>query len=285
MFGPNTNTLATLVTDFSHRDTKFIQLYKSLQKCMLEIAGLDPYKYDVLFIGGSGTLSIESVFWSVKKPIDVIGNGGPWYEKWTTLSEQQPKNRMLGSHNLYCQLETSNGETFEEPDCIVDGISSFPYYDIPKNPKIFVTCSNKQLGALAGLGIVFIRKTFWEEIQSDKIFSYMNLARYRTYGFIGQTPTTAPVAVFQHLKQKMKRFDIEKLRKKINDNSEILKDLFGGKPCPVFVVPKDDIPMEIAYKYNLYGLNTDSKNYSIFTYTTNTYNYECFHKELSEGVK
>jgi hypothetical protein len=80
----------------------------------------------------------------------------------------------------------------------------------------------------------------------------------------------------------MVKFDVEKLRKKIDDNSELLIDIFGGKPSPVFIVPKDDIPIHIATKYNLYGLYTDSKNYSIFTYTSNTYIYERFYKDFKK---
>ena len=247
---------------------------------MLDKAGLHRHKYDVLFMGGSGTLAIESVFWSVLHPIDVIGNEGLWHDKWLEFDRRQPKSKTNGTHKLYCQLETSNGKTFDDADCIVDGISSFPYYDIPKNTKIFVTTSNKQLGSLAGLSIIFIRKDFWNEMQSDAIFSYMNLARYKNYGFIGQTPSTAPVTIFQHLQEQMVKFDVEKLRNKIDRNSELLIDIFGGEPSPVFVVPKTDIPIEIAIKYNLYGMNTDSKNYSIFTYTSDTYKYERFHKEF-----
>jgi phosphoserine aminotransferase len=280
MFGPNTDITTNIVTDFSHRDTHFINLYKELSNLMLDKAGLHRHKYDVLFMGGSGTLAIESVFWSVLHPIDVIGNEGLWHDKWLEFDRRQPKSKTNGTHKLYCQLETSNGKTFDDADCIVDGISSFPYYDIPKNTKIFVTTSNKQLGSLAGLSIIFIRKDFWNEMQSDAIFSYMNLARYKNYGFIGQTPSTAPVTIFQHLQEQMVKFDVEKLRNKIDRNSELLIDIFGGEPSPVFVVPKTDIPIEIAIKYNLYGMNTDSKNYSIFTYTSDTYKYERFHKEF-----
>ena len=280
MFGPNTDITTNIVTDFSHRDIHFINLYKELSNLMLDMAGLHRHKYDVLFMGGSGTLAIESVFWSVLRPIDVIGNEGLWHDKWLEFDRRQPKSKTNGTHKLYCQLETSNGKTFDDADCIVDGISSFPYYDVPENTKIFVTCSNKQLGSLAGLGIIFVRKDFWSEMQSDAIFSYMNLARYKNYGFIGQTPSTAPVTIFQHLQEQMVKFDVEKLRNKIDRNSELLIDIFGGEPSPVFVVPKTDIPIEIAIKYNLYGMNTDSKNYSIFTYTSDTYKYERFHKEF-----
>jgi aspartate aminotransferase-like enzyme len=290
MFGPNSDTLTKLITDFSHRDTKFIKLYKNLSDCIIDKFGLDKYKYDVLFIGGSGTLAIESLFWSSKKPIEVIGNDGAWADKWRAFSERyaltynEPqrdvRSRMLGFNELYCQLETSTGEVYDKPSCLVDGVSSFPYYDIPIDTKVFVTCSNKQLGSLAGLGIVFVRKDFWNELENDSVFSYLNLARYKKYGFIGQTPTTAPVTIFQHLYERMQHFDLDKLRKKIDEHSKILIEIFGGNPSPVFNIPKTEIPTKIAAMYDLYGLNTDSKNYSIFTYTTNTYMYERFYRNM-----
>ena len=52
---------------------------------------------------------------------------------------------------LYCQLETSNSSYYDEEGCVVDAISSFPYYDLPKNTNIFITCVNKQLGGFPGL--------------------------------------------------------------------------------------------------------------------------------------
>tara|TARA_A100001515_G_scaffold140959_2_gene137287 strand:+ start:1585 stop:2337 length:753 start_codon:yes stop_codon:yes gene_type:complete len=247
---------------------------------IIEKARLDSHEYDVVFIGGSGTLAIESVFWSTLHGIKVIGNQGLWYDKWKEFSKIYSVNKESEYHNMYCQLETSNSKIFNESNCIVDGISSFPYYDIPKNTKIFVTCSNKQLGSIAGLGIVFVRKDFWSELKDDKLFSYMNISRYRKYGSKGQTPSTSTVTIFQDLYERLKRLEISSLRSKINDNSKLLIDLFGGSPSPVFVIPKKEIPIEIASKYDLYGLNTDSENYSIFTYSSDDDHYRKFFKEF-----
>ncbi len=280
MFGPNTDIKVNVKTNFSHRDNKFIKLYKSLSNLIIEKARLDSHEYDVVFIGGSGTLAIESVFWSTLHGIKVIGNQGLWYDKWKEFSKIYSVNKESEYHNMYCQLETSNSKIFNESNCIVDGISSFPYYDIPKNTKIFVTCSNKQLGSIAGLGIVFVRKDFWSELKDDKLFSYMNISRYRKYGSKGQTPSTSTVTIFQDLYERLKRLEISSLRSKINDNSKLLIDLFGGSPSPVFVIPKKEIPIEIASKYDLYGLNTDSENYSIFTYSSDDDHYRKFFKEF-----
>ena len=76
MFGPNTDIEVNIKTDFSHRDIKFIKLFKDLSKLLLNKAKLDGYEYDVIFMGGSGTLAIESLFWSSTKNIQVTGPKG-----------------------------------------------------------------------------------------------------------------------------------------------------------------------------------------------------------------
>ena len=124
MFGPNTDVMTNLVTDFSHRDIHFINLYKGLSNLMLDNAGLPRHKYDVIFMGGSGTLALESVFWSVLHPIDVIGNEGLWHDKWLEFDRRQPKSKTNGTHKLYCQLETSNGKTYNEPGMGTTGPST-----------------------------------------------------------------------------------------------------------------------------------------------------------------
>ncbi len=280
MFGPNTDVEVNIKTDFSHRDTKFIDLYKKLTNTFIEKFSLNDY--DVLFIPGSGTLAMESLFWSSTKHIEVVGPKGIWYDKWKLFSNVYERHRMYGSDKLYCQLETSIGSIYHEEGCLVDGISSFPYYDIPNNTKVFVTCSNKQLGSMAGLSIVFVKKDYWKNLKNNDKFSYLNLSRYKQYGFLGQTPSTAPVTIIQHLYEQIKSLNISNLRDKINNNSKLLIDLFGGTTSPVFNIPKNKIPIEIAFKYNLYGLNTDSKNYSIFTYSSDDICYYNFVKDFKK---
>ncbi len=101
------------------------------------------------------------------------------------------------------------------------------------------------------------------------------------------TPTTAPTQIYEHFLTILRRFDIDELRNKINRNSELIVDAIGeekiiGKNlCPVITIPKEYISDELAVKWNLYGLQTQSKNYQIFTYSCDDKDYENFAKELS----
>ena len=278
MFGPNTHLSTTSKIEYSHRDTEFTTLHRSLTNTFINKFNLSDY--DVLFIPGSGTIGIESVFWSLKKRINVIGYDGIFTKRWEKLSElYSPYNRSNYNNkpvSLYCQLETSVNHRFEKEGCIVDAISSFPYYDIPKNTKIFATCSNKQLGSIPGLSIVCVKKNYWNELKKDDIFSYMNLSRYRKYGLKNQTPSTPPMTIYKHLYDVLCNFDVNKLRNKINRNSKKIREVFEGYDSPVFLIDKNDISIEIAKKWNLYGLNNSNNYYYIFTYSCDDKYYDKF---------
>lgn len=282
MFGPNTYLSTISEINYSHRDEEFINLYKNLSKSFSD--KFDLHDYDILFIPGSGTIGIESVFWSSKKRINVIGYEGVFTGRWNKLSEiYTPYNRLNYNEkpvDLYCQLETSVNKVFEKEGCIVDAISSFPYYDIPKNTKIFVTCSNKQLGGMPGLSIVCVKKDYWNELKNDDIFSYLNLSRYKKYGLKNQTPSTPPITIYENLFRIIQKFDVNYFRDKINTNSEKLANIFGGESSPVFVVDKKKISLEYAKLWNLYGLNTKCNNYSIFTYSCQDKDYDKFCRGL-----
>ena len=106
-----------------------------------------------------------------------------------------------------------------------------------------------------------------------------------------QTPTTAPTQIYEHFLTILSRFDIDELRNKINLNSKLIVDaigedkILGENSCPVITIPKEFISDELAIKWNLYGLQTKSKNYQIFTYSCDDKSYEDFAKDLrSENI-
>ena len=70
---------------------------------------------------------------------------------------------------------------------------------------------------------------------------------------------------------------MELLTKSIGINN-IIGDITG----PVITVHKDNIPIKIASKYQLYGINTNSKYYQIFTYSCEDKLYIKFCKELKK---
>jgi aspartate aminotransferase-like enzyme len=116
--------------------------------------------------------------------------------------------------------------------------------------------------------------------------SYLNLRRYLKYGQKNQTPSTAPTQLFKHFNLVLENFDIEKLKQKIKTNSSLLleaigiNNIVGDTEGPVITIHKDNIPIEIANKYQLYGINTDSEYYQIFTYSCDDKLYIKFCKEL-----
>jgi len=283
MFGPNTHLITQSVIDYSHRDKAFFDLYNSLTSKFKSLFNLEDY--DILFIPGSGTIGIESVFFSILKNINLIGHEGVFTDKWRSLSKLYG-NSGYETTDMFCHLETSVSRVFDKKSCIVDAVSSFPYYSIPDETKIFVTCSNKQLGSIPGLSIVGVRKDYWKNIVLSDVFSYLNLKRYKDFALISQTPSTPPITIFQHLYQVLLDFDPNILKDKINNNSKIIvnsigrENIIGDLVCPVITFSKSRIPQEIADKFQLYGHNTSSKNYQIFTYSCDDRMYKLFSDEL-----
>ena len=285
MFGPNTHIKSQLKVSYSHRDNEFFDLYKDTIRRFKKIFNLN--NYDILFIPGSGTVGIESVIYSLKGKIQVIGNKGVFFKRWESMINTYKKSG--NEYTLYCQLETSNSSYFEcNENCIVDCISSFPYYSIPKSTNIFITCANKQLGSYPGLAIVGVKKSFWDHLKTDNEMSYLNLRRYFKYGELNQTPSTAPTQLFKHFNSVLETFNLNQLKTKIKTNSELLtksigiNNIIGDITGPVITVHKDIIPIKIASKYQLYGINTNSKYYQIFTYSCEDKLYIKFCKELKK---
>ena len=286
MFGPNTHTSVNSVIDNSHRDKEFFEKVINTRKLFQKTFNLE--NYDILFIPGSGTIGMESVIWSVNTQIKIIGPKGKFASRWEGLSKLHATESKK-TINLFCQLETSIAEVYSEENCIVDAISSFPYYDLPDNTKIFVTCINKQIGGIPGMAIVGVHKDFWSNIRDSSVFSYLNLSLYNKYLSTGQTPTTPAVCHIDNLYQLLMDFDIDKLRRKIDSNSEKLtksigsENIIGITKGPVICVKKHAIPLTIATKYQLYGINSDNNLYYLFTYSVSNEIYEQFIKDLNDA--
>lgn len=287
MFGPNKIGEHKYKITFTHRSKKFQELYKNLTVAIKEKFSLQ--EYDILFIAGSGTTGVESVISTIKKEIVVIGKEGKFKERWINLSKYYNYERFVRKtkKELFCQLETSVSEVFEKEGCIVDAISSFPYYDIPKNTEVFITCCNKQLGAFPGLAIVGVKKGLWDEFKDDGYFSYINLSLYKEYSLNNQTPTTAPIALFEHLLHEVNKIDLEEHRKHIDLSSDTIVDAVGREHfigetrCPVLTFKKSSIPIDIAERWDLYGLTNESTDYyQIFTYSHPIDDYKNFAKEV-----
>lgn len=286
MFGPNTHVTSKLSLNYSHRDREFFNLYKEVDSLFKSTFNLNDYH--LLFLPGSGTIGIEAVFRSCTSIIKLIGNEGKFKSRWNELSDTY---LAYGPETIemFCQLETSNSSIFSKEGCVVDAISSFPFYDLPNNTKIFITCSNKLIGSYPGLSIVGIHKDHTDLIESDVEFSYLSLSNYLNYSFKSQLPTTAPVHLFKHLKKILQDFDLEALRSKVVENSSKLVNVLGSdkiigeKTCPVISIPKEYIPDKLAQKYQLYGINSNSEYYQIFTYSNSNDIFNNFINELKKS--
>jgi len=269
VFGPNYSSDSYFKTEFSHRSEEFKKLYSSLTFLLQEKFNLK--NYDIIPIAGSGTTAMEAVIYSIKDKLNVIGVDGKFKDRWYNLSCALNKIDTRGTE-VYCHLETSKSQIFDKESCIVDGISSFPYYDIPNNTKIFVTCGNKQLGGHPGLSFIFVRKDCWNLIREDELFVTNNLSLHKKYSLNYQTPTTCPVQLYSQVYDTIKLFDFTSERERINHNSDLVCDLVGEhlvglKRCPVITFKKEAMPHWIAQKYRIYNYNNNSDYYQIFTYS------------------
>jgi len=138
MFGPN--KLTEQYRYSSHREEYSLDLVEKTKTLFKEKYNLG--EYDIIFFPGSGSSGVQAVMESLKQPIQVIGD-----EKLDAKPIQ-----------MSCHLETStsNYQPLDTP--ILDAVSSFPYYSIPKTAQVFITSSNKQLGADAGVAIIGVRQ-------------------------------------------------------------------------------------------------------------------------------
>ena len=281
MFGPNSISKYTYNMSFSHRTEKFKKVYSKSRELMVKNFNLQDY--DILFVPGSGTTGMETVISSLKEKIKVIGHKGKFKDRWLNYSIRNNKHDKKSKLKLFCQLETSTGDTFYKEGGIVDAISSFPYYDIPKNTKCFVTCSNKQLGAFPGLAIIAVRKNSWDIFQEKDYFCTKDIFLYKHLSEINQTPTTCPVQIFEQLNHVLKDFDLSRHRSKINKVCKRFENILETEndlPCPVINILKEKISKKIAKKYELYNHNNDKEIYQVFSYS----NTKAKYKQLCEDI-
>lgn len=287
MFGPNTYFQDDVKINFSHRDKVFFDLFSKTKELFINTFSLQ--NYDIIFIPGSGSVGIESIFYSIKHKINLIGVEGTFKSRWEALSKEYNPRKSEQEVNMCCLLETSCSTTNLYEGCIVDAISGFPYYDIPKDTLAFVTCLNKQLGSYVGLAVVGVRKDCWHMFQDDSSISYLNLARYKHYHDLAQTPTTAPTFIYQHFYNHLQKFDVSKLREKCNTVSDMVVNtigedcIIGDKRGPVITLKENVIPEELAQKFDIYGYWAKRKNFQIFTYTQDISYYQEVLKEYKNS--
>jgi aspartate aminotransferase-like enzyme len=232
-----------------------------------------------MFMPGSGTIGVEAVFASLNSSPEIIGVSGIWKDRWKSLSAnyQKPSSGLKMSPLLETSCSSLNSNSAE----IVDAISGFPYYELPQETKVFITCTNKVLGSLAGIAILGVKKDSWDLFSSDTYMSYLNLQRYREFAERQMTPSTAPTYIFDHLLGRLNNFDLDRLRSDVNRRSDLIVNaigsdaIIGESQCPVITVKPSKLDPRVAERFSLYKGGIDGA-YSIFTYSEIDSAYESF---------
>ncbi len=281
MFGPNTYFTDTVDIHCSHRDQRFFKLFDRVRELFAVKFGLEDY--DILFIPGSATVGIEATMFSMQYNIRMAGYDGEFKKRWNQMLKNYPKAASCPEVEMFCRLETSISAPFSKENCIVDAVSAFPYYDVPKGTKVMCTCLNKQLASYVGLAVVCVKKDQWEHCLSPDVFSYLNLGRYREYASHHQTPNTSPTYIYEHFYRVLENFNLDQFRDRINKVSDLIcsaipeEYIIGEKRCPVLTIKKEAFKdKSIAEKFDLYGYWTGKPDYQIFTYTSPIEDYKEF---------
>lgn len=289
MFGPNTYFSDEVNINYSHRDKCFFDLFTKTRNLFSDKFHLEDY--DILFIPGSGTIGIEAIFYSLKYRVKLIGVDGTFKRRWIDMERGYANKSNTKKIEMFCLYETSCSTYFQKEGCIVDAISAFPYYEIPRETLAFVTCLNKQLGSYVGLSIVCIRKDFWDNLIDGEKMSYLNLFRYKEYHEIGQAPSTSPTHIYEHFFRHLQEFDLDEFRKKVDYVSDLIVDtvgihnIIGDRRGPTITLKNGAIPEKFAREHDVYGYWAGRPNYQIFTYTDDIETYKIFLKELSREYK
>jgi len=293
MFGPNTHLNASVRVSESHRDLSFRTKLSTLRDEFVNKFNL--HEFEIAFMLGGGSLGIESMIYSLRSPVRVLGVEGAFTQRWRALAAEyerrlSPLDVERAPEFLYCQLETSVSEFQTFPNSFVDAVSSFPYRPIPGDAQGFVTSSNKILGSLVGLVIVGVRKEICGDLLRNEDSSYLSVKKYFRYLSEGQTPTTTATHNVEHLLEQVRSFDLQATRDKIDRVSDMLTSclgkefLIGSSRGPVLTVRQDRISTALAERWSLYSKPTFGGVYQIFTYSCDIEDYARFCAEVEAGA-
>jgi aspartate aminotransferase-like enzyme len=294
MFGPNTHLNTEVSVRESHRDASSKTLIRAFRDTFTEKFAL--HDFDIVFLVGGGSLGVESLVYSSRNPVRVVGVDGDFTSRWQDLgtihnrSKSRPESD-LEQQLLYCQLETSVSAFQYFGDGFVDSVASFPYVRIPDDTRAFVTSSNKILGSFVGLTIVGVRKNLRSSLLNEADASYLSLARYFKYMDFDQTPSTTSIHNVRHLLNVIQETDYAKVCRKIDVVSDLLSEtvgaeyIIGATRSPVLTIQAQRIPISIAEKWDLYRKPRHDGVYQLFTYSCQLSEYEQFCEEFSKHLR
>jgi aspartate aminotransferase-like enzyme len=223
-FVPNREYRDRIVINYSHRSETFREIYQECKKELRKKFNITD-NYEILFVNGSATAAIETIFSSLSiENVNILSNG-EFGDRLNEIACRYLPTHPNSKYITYCQFETSssiyNEYNFDDKICIVDCVSGFGYYDLPE-ADIIITSSSKILGGLPVLGIVIIKKEYEDKLQG-KAF-YLSLQRIWAYDKKGETPHTSLIPQYISLLKSLKKFDKEKMVKRVNRNCFMLRN-------------------------------------------------------------
>lgn len=252
-----------ITINFSHRSKNYSDLYKKVERKLINKFGLFSKYWDVIFIQGSSTAAIESVLTSLKpnKTIEVYSNG-IFGDRAKEIAQQHFKkvyyNLPFNPRDNITRVKTPEDVVFvvdyetsksvynnarelfniypSKTIKIADCVSSLGYYPIPMNADIIITSSSKIIGGLPTMGIIFIRKDVKRYIISKGY--YLNLQRYIKFKENYQTPNTSLIPQLISLD---KALDNMITKKQIDNNIRTINNIpnstyVGDKNSPVITI-------------------------------------------------
>jgi len=275
MLGPN------VIPEIHHRELAFEQLFKGVQEEFKKCFKIEN-DYTVIPITGSGTFALE-----------VLLNSLDLKFKHLYTDEEFGSRLLKINHNekgedgyAYCNYETSISKFNHLKDynkiktTVIDAVSSFPYYNIPKDVGAWVTVNSKQIGCNPGLSFIVIHKSLLPYVK-DEEFSTLSLKRHLSFHEKNQTPNTPAISLLQETLEKLKHFSVHGLKKKIDERFLMLSKYFPEYigSGPVFTIPSNEKNDKFKKEFNLYG----KKNIQLFLWTGTDINYSDIEKYLKEN--
>lgn len=298
---------------FSHRSNEFKEVYKEVKNLVLEQIDVSD-KYNLLFIQGSGTSSIECALSSILKKEDIIlvlsnGNFGKNAVKIANCyssnvivcnSVIEAEKIILNSFNLKAffavQFETSNS-TYNELEniikicktnnivSVIDSVSSLGFYNV-LDADIICSSSSKILWGLPSLGLLFYKKELCDKIIFSSNTFYLDMKRYIEYDINNVTPHTSLMPQFISLKNNI----CERVSKtQIERNCLYFAgvDTLGEKVCPVLSISTFNSEKEIYKLKKDWNIEVYSNIYMKNYYQISMFSYrdeEIYHN-LSTYIK
>ncbi len=232
--------------DLCHREPEFAGLQNHIRERLLKVYGLDPKRYAVALLTGSGTAAMEAMVASLV-PEDgsllVIENGAygerlskiaeihgiptiPIKFEWGGRIDTQRLKLALDEHEAVSCLavvhhETSTGRLNDLAPVarlcaergirlLVDGVSSFGAEDLrfdEWNLAAVAAAANKCLHGVPGAAFVIVRRDALPDDKERKRTLYLDLSTYCREQDRGGTPFTQSVQCFYALAEALSEFE------------------------------------------------------------------------------